>query len=219
MKRYILFFLCLSTLIVGCNDQQDPILSARIEYARGNLLAAYNLCSEAINADSNDYDAYILRGKINLGMKNNDAAVADYTRAIELQPQNATGYYSRAFVYSKIGETEKGEADEDQARKRDPNAQLFSKAFADPGFISPRDNTPSVVTSEEEETLDPRLVEELLEEDESDSTDAGLSARDRFREALNKAGTLPALEAVLIMLAPFFSFSKGSNALEILKTP
>ena len=44
-----------------------------------------------------------------------DQAFADLTEAIRLEPEDALAYESRAFVYRKLGEEAKAEADEKRA--------------------------------------------------------------------------------------------------------
>lgn len=40
-----------------------------------------------------------------------DCAIADYTQAIELDPDNSDAYYRRSKVWLHLGETEKAKAD------------------------------------------------------------------------------------------------------------
>ncbi len=50
-----------------------------------------------------------------------DRAIADFTQAIRLDPQNPMNYRERGRAYSDKGETDKGLADYDEAIRLDPN--------------------------------------------------------------------------------------------------
>ena len=47
--------------------------------------------------------------------KNADGAIADFTRALELDPNNALIYRARAHVYRDMGKATLAEADEKKA--------------------------------------------------------------------------------------------------------
>jgi tetratricopeptide (TPR) repeat protein len=59
-------------------------------------------------------------GNIAWNRKDWTEAIACYTRAIELYPENARFYYNRAGAYCYNGDEEKEKADREEAFKRDP---------------------------------------------------------------------------------------------------
>jgi tetratricopeptide (TPR) repeat protein len=69
-------------------------------------------CSAEIARNPNEVSAYAFRGKLWLAKKAHDKALADYTRAIQLEPANADHRRGRAAVYRAMGETAKAVADE-----------------------------------------------------------------------------------------------------------
>lgn len=76
-------------------------------------------------------EAFLLRGKARItSSQNPDAALADFKRAIELEPQNADAYLERGRAYEKLGKFDLAKADYDQAVK------LFSNS--DIGEVTPR---------------------------------------------------------------------------------
>ena len=64
-------------------------------------------------------DAYNNRGFAYYKLGKHEEAIADYNRAIELQPDYAKAYRNRAEVYRVIGELDKAEADEARADEID----------------------------------------------------------------------------------------------------
>jgi tetratricopeptide (TPR) repeat protein len=60
--------------------------------------------------------AYAQRGELRAGWGQWAEAVADYTTALQFAPQAAWPYRLRAAAYREMGETEKAQADEAQAR-------------------------------------------------------------------------------------------------------
>ena len=90
--------------------------------------------------------AYVLRGLLHVDMDQFDRAIADYDRAIEIEPDLAAFYQSRAEAYAKNDERNRAIADYDKAAELIPkdsasfyllrgNAYAlrgeFEKAFAD----------------------------------------------------------------------------------------
>jgi tetratricopeptide (TPR) repeat protein len=55
--------------------------------------------------------AYFERGNAYAKTRAYDRAIADYTKAIEIDPKFVEAYYKRGFAYGKVGDREKNEAD------------------------------------------------------------------------------------------------------------
>jgi len=60
-------------------------------------------------------------GNIHLNAKEYQKALADYNRAIQLDPQHALAYNNRGNAYSSLEEYQKAIADYDRALQLDPN--------------------------------------------------------------------------------------------------
>lgn len=65
--------------------------------------------------------AYVNRGILYFIQGENDRAFADYTKAIEINPNLATPYAQRAFVYSIKGNKEQAIADARKALEIEPS--------------------------------------------------------------------------------------------------
>src|SRR6516165_8858348 len=89
----------LGRTIQGCFE----IIENSKREGRENQIAAYN----------NRGNAYYARGNL-------DGALADYTKAILINPKYAQTYYNRANVYRAKGDLERAIADHTKAIKLDP---------------------------------------------------------------------------------------------------
>src|ERR1700749_1778324 len=59
----------------------------------------------------NDKDLYLIEGYVHADRGENEAAVKDFTRALEIDPQMAVGYMNRGYVYNDLRLATKAEAD------------------------------------------------------------------------------------------------------------
>jgi tetratricopeptide (TPR) repeat protein len=66
--------------------------------------------------DTKDADPYYVRGEAYLELKKYPEAVADFTKAIELDPKNVIAYDNRGKAYKALGKTK--EAEEDFAKAK-----------------------------------------------------------------------------------------------------
>jgi Flp pilus assembly protein TadD len=62
-------------------------------------------------------DAYYYRGLAHASKREFENAIADYTEAITLDPDDAEAFNNRGNAYIRIGETEKAEADFTEAKR------------------------------------------------------------------------------------------------------
>ena len=121
--------------------RHDPRLRAAY-FARADVLVWHR---SAENSAIDDYtfviqldrdgpdavDAYVLRGGLYHVQGHHDRAIADFTAAIRLAPQDAEAYYNRGLVYQDQGHYELAIRDFDQAvtlAPHDPNAHYFRGA-------------------------------------------------------------------------------------------
>ena len=59
----------------------------------------------------NDKDLYLIEGYVHADHGEKEAAVKDFTRALEIDPQMAVGYMNRGYVYNDLRLATKAEAD------------------------------------------------------------------------------------------------------------
>ncbi len=74
---------------------------------------------------------YYWQGNVRRDQKNNEKAIADYTKAINLNPKFANAYNNRGFTYSESGNKQKAIDDFNKAIEIDPN---YSTAYNNRGF-------------------------------------------------------------------------------------
>ena len=88
-------------------------------------------------------------------------AIADYNRAIELDPNRAAAYYNRGCAYGEIGAYDKALADYNKAIELNPNDSL---AYYNRGLAcSKRGDVPKAVSDLEkciELSTDPELTKD-----------------------------------------------------------
>ncbi len=97
--------------------QMDPqhlegiLLQSQVLSAQGKYLKASETLSMASVHYSDEPLIYIYRGDINSKMNQSAYAIIDYSKAIELDPENAETYYKRGGAYEIIRDYEKALAD------------------------------------------------------------------------------------------------------------
>jgi tetratricopeptide (TPR) repeat protein len=110
-------------IIKGAFTQQDialQIANASLRMNDKQIAAALQIADSMVADYPKESLAYIGRGII---LDNNgefDAAIADYTTALQLDPTNATPYINRGLVYDKLGKLDESIADFSEAIKIDP---------------------------------------------------------------------------------------------------
>lgn len=70
--------------------------------------------------------AYANRGIVHRHKGDYDRAIADYSKAIELNPQYADAYYNRAIAYQHKGDNDRAAADANRAIALDPSKPPLS---------------------------------------------------------------------------------------------
>ena len=129
-------------------EQATPLDKAKQLLFRGDYEAARATCNDLLAANSEDYEATLFRGQVHHKesltkdgdehRKLLDAAIADFTRAIELGPTRPDGYDFRYHVYMELAEKETDRevkreweelaaADYGKLRKYDPSAIVAFK--------------------------------------------------------------------------------------------
>jgi tetratricopeptide (TPR) repeat protein len=104
----------------------------------GNPEEAADAVREALDMDPLYIDAWVTLGNIHNSSNNNSEAMKCYTRAIELQPNEGRGFYSRGRIYMAEKQFDKGAADFTQAanlyQRQDWKADAYyNRAFCHEG--------------------------------------------------------------------------------------
>jgi len=109
------------------------------QLCRGSSDAGIAACNRAIA--SGQYKGrnlgfiYLNRGQTYYDRSDYDRAAADFTRAIEVDPNYPMGYGNRANAYAMKGEDDRAIASYDQAIRLDPN---YTAAYTGRGLIYER---------------------------------------------------------------------------------
>jgi tetratricopeptide (TPR) repeat protein len=112
-----LALLCLGLLLGSATALADPRWDC---YAKTGD-AAIRACSEAIARDPKDALSYVNRAYEHLQTGDHARSLADYTRAIELEPNRWDAFQGRAWAYLKAGKAAEGLKDADTSLKLRPN--------------------------------------------------------------------------------------------------
>lgn len=135
--------------------QLDPrhlegiLLKSQVLAAQGHYLKASDQLSMASVEYPDVPQIYLNRGDINNKLNQPGYAIIDYTKAIELDPENAETYYKRAGAYESIRDYEKALLDYDKLlamSQYDGTAQRLHKEATDRMFeLNREENRPRVM--------------------------------------------------------------------------
>jgi tetratricopeptide (TPR) repeat protein len=105
----------------------NPLARSQGCLYRARAYASYNDdkraiadCAEAIKADPNNGDAYLLRGRLRRRNLELDAAIDDVTEALKLSPEKPEAFLERAEAYRQKNLLQNARADYAHALKLDP---------------------------------------------------------------------------------------------------
>lgn len=86
----------------------------------GRYAEAIQSLDRAVAADKNLVNAYLFRARANTALNQPAAALRDYTKVIELQPDNAGALVERAALHARVSDYQAVLADCGEALRRDP---------------------------------------------------------------------------------------------------
>ena len=93
------------------DELEAKYIAGKCYYDLNNLTASHTLFTECIEADNGQTRFWMARGNTNQAMKKNQEAINDYSMSLDLNPKQATVYYSRAFSYQELNEQERACSD------------------------------------------------------------------------------------------------------------
>jgi len=118
ISRLVAFGLALGfPLATFAEDDYDK---AKAAYRKDDFKAARTFAEAAVKADPKREDAHSLIGMANLMLKDNDAAVAAFTKVIELNPKSIVSYDRRGDARLKAGDFKGSVADFDKVLELRP---------------------------------------------------------------------------------------------------
>lgn len=132
MKRLALFLFLAAALLVESpavikRDSMDVLRESQEAFEKRDFDRAANLLTEAIETNPKLIPAYVLRGLANASRNKLEEAIADYSKAVELAPDDERPRLLRAAVHQVRKDFDKAIADIDFALKKNPgNSELLS---------------------------------------------------------------------------------------------
>ena len=119
--QVIPFLVAAATLAAAAPQTFDELAAAaRAALRSGDTDRALALAHEAVNADPNGTDGYVLRAHVHDVRREFEKAVADYDRVIADRPDFAPARYGRATSLFRLGRFKESVADFDKLVELDP---------------------------------------------------------------------------------------------------
>jgi Tfp pilus assembly protein PilF len=107
----------LAALMVGFTHPEpgDQMGMVEMSISHGRYADALELLDHLVAADPGRVEAYTRRAFVNLKLNRTSQAIADFSRVIELSPQDSVAYISRGFLHDQQHQQELAAADFRQA--------------------------------------------------------------------------------------------------------
>ncbi|MGE4536602.1 MAG: tetratricopeptide repeat protein [Desulfovibrio sp.] len=104
-------------------DYRDGVTAARAGHMDEAIVAFSHIIDAGGSGQSVDTQnlasVYNLRGMCHEAKNETDQALADYSKAIEIDPKMAEAYGNRAMLYARLGDKDKAKADATAAKRID----------------------------------------------------------------------------------------------------
>jgi tetratricopeptide (TPR) repeat protein len=127
MKKQLLlvlaFGICAFSILPAQSSVKELLKQAQADYDEGNLEAAFKACEKVLFEDSENVDAYVLRGSIYAFFNMQREALNDLNYAIRQGTKNAEAYMSRGYVYQTDGNEAMAEKDFSMAISLDKKSE------------------------------------------------------------------------------------------------
>ena len=124
-----LLFAMITASTIGCAEKAPTTPAEMLEssFSTGDWNTTIQLCNQLLEKNPNNAELITKRGQAHLATNNFEAAVVDFTRLIELRPDDANSYYYRESAYKGLGKDDLAYQDGQTGRERDP---LYESAYA-----------------------------------------------------------------------------------------
>jgi Tfp pilus assembly protein PilF len=99
----------------GCNANLDYLTLGHEQLEVEDFAGALHSANCGLTFDAKSYDFYMLRADVYCDMGNTDESVADFSRAIEIQPDSAHAYNYRGWAHYLHGDFNAAMADVNHA--------------------------------------------------------------------------------------------------------
>jgi lipoprotein NlpI len=103
MYRYALCLFLILPLVARADTPKELLEKAKAALQKNERTEALKLVEQAIAADAKNADAFSLRGEVRMANRQFDKAAADYSQALELNPESVAVYDQRGTAYFKMG--------------------------------------------------------------------------------------------------------------------
>ncbi len=105
--------------VAGTDTVEDLLKKSRAALLEGKTEEALSLAEKAIALEPNA-QAYLMRGTIREAVQQHALAIADFDKAVALDPKAAEAYNRRGSEYFKLGQIDKSLADFDKFLELEP---------------------------------------------------------------------------------------------------
>ena len=101
-------------------DLYNLLKQAGLDSVEGRLDEGIGRVQQALTADSEIVEAYLMLGNMNAKAKRRNAAIAAYRKALELDPQSVSAAFDLAVAYKDAGRVDAAEAGFNRVLELDP---------------------------------------------------------------------------------------------------
>lgn len=92
-------------LLLELSRRGDYVALGNLLYSRGDVNLAFAAFNDAIKVNPRSSEGYFGRANVKTDREDLAGALADYDRAIEIEPENSAGsYYNRALLKKKLSD-------------------------------------------------------------------------------------------------------------------
>ena len=175
----------LAALVVvgGCADTSPPSprQQAAVFFKNGDWQNVVRTTTPLLEQSPADAQLLTWRGQSNVALSLYDDAISDFTRLIQVTPEDPEAYYLRQMAFERYGKTELAEADGNQARRLDPKYKT-AYAFEASNFTEGLD--PSLLSRKPMDS-DEEMMDGEGDLAQSDAEDATTDAWGRTKTGAN----------------------------------
>jgi len=185
MPRRAILLAAILALASGCGDSNSLTLTERglKEYRSGQYDQAIATCTQAVEQDPRDAEAYLYRGRayyFRNALGDPKRAIDDFSQVIRLLPRSSDAFYSRALVYRDLGQKDLAMADDKAARAADDQLQNVYNLLPDPTAPTRASRTDPKPAPDESTPAAQQASGEGLPKSEADQKELYEQLKERF---------------------------------------